>query len=599
MADLGYATGGYRDPETGEESLLLNRLKRVEANPAGVYAVHIHLSKLRSSNRQPHFIKIAARTFDPLTENFEATVFPLHNADLVVICRNVPVDDADSAVDKVRSLFGEDPLLSAQEGAFEDNFSTWYDLSQPDDFSSFVSVANDLAVEAQRTHQQQAETKEKEDEDVGEPLGAMNLAAINQKLQGTRVADLIREQACLLMGPGGPGGIVFRENFVSMAELKKRIAPDVNLFASPWLFQYLTETLDKRMLAVLSNRDIEGLANPVSLNLNIGTILSRDFQKFHQAIGKFTSKIIIEMQVIDIFADMSAFGYARDTLQERGYRVLVDGLSPLSLQFFDPGELQSDFVKINWGAEFEGDTDATRIAQMRDVVTSTGKDSVILARVDTEEAVKWGLALGVSRFQGFFIDDLMVKLAEVQEQKAQAQAQAQAKAKPQPQSAPVAAPAQPAAQPVAQPAAQPVAAPAQPQPQPQPAPVAAPAQPQPDVQPAAQPVPAPGQPQPQLQPAPVAAPVQPQPVAAPPQPQPAPVAAPVPPQPQPAPVQPQPAAAPAQPAPVQPQPAAAPAQPAPVQPQPAAAPAQPAPVQPQPAAAPAPPPAQPKPAPKA
>ena len=561
MADLGYATGGYRDPETGEESLLLNRLKRVEANPTGVYAIHLHLSKLRSINRQPHFIKIAARTFDPLTENFEATVFPLHNADLVVICRNVPVDDADSAIDKVRSLFGEDPLLSAQDGAFEDNFSTWYDLSQPEDFSSFVSIANDLAVEAQRTRQQQDETEEVEDKDLGEPLGAMNLAAINQKLQGTRVADLIREQTCLLMGPGGPGEIVFRENFVSMTELKKRIAPDVNLFASPWLFQYLTETLDKRMLAVLSNRDIEGLANPLSLNLNIGTILSRDFQKFHQAMGKNTSKIIIEMQVIDIFADMSAFGYARDTLQERGYRVLVDGLSPLSLQFFNPGDLQSDFVKINWGAEFEGDTDATRIAQMRDVVTSTGKDSVILARVDTEEAVKWGLALGVSRFQGFFIDDLMDKLAEVQEQKAQAQAQAQAKAKAKAQ-------AQAKAKLKAKPKPQPAAASAQPQPQPAPQP--APAQPaaQPAVQPAPVAAPAPAQPQPAAQPVPV----QPQPVAAPEQP-----AA------QPVPVQPQP---PAQPA-VQP----APAQPQPVQPQPVAAPAQPQP--------PAQPPAQPKPAPKA
>ncbi|MEE9316779.1 MAG: hypothetical protein V3U48_00655 [Rhodospirillales bacterium] len=568
MADLGYATGGYREPETGEESLLLNRLKRVEANPTGVYAVHLHLSKLRTSNQQPHFIKIAARTFDGLTENFEATVFPLHNADLVVICRNVPVDDADAAVDKVRSLFSEDPLLTTQDGAFEDNFSTWYDLSQPEDFSAFVSIANDLAVEAQRTRQHQAETQETEDKDMGEPLGAMNLAAINQKLQGTRVADLIREQTCLLMGPGGPGGIVFRENFVSMAELKKRIAPDVNLFASPWLFQYLTETLDKRMLAVLSNRDIEGMASPVSLNLNVGTILSRDFQKFHQAVGKYASKIIIEMQVIDIFADMSTFGYARDTLQERGYRVLVDGLSPLSLQFFDPGDLQSDFVKINWGTEYEGDTDAARIAQMRDVVSSTGKDSVILARVDTEEAVKWGLALGVSRFQGYFIDDLMTKLAEVQIQKAKAQARAKAKAKPQP------APAQP--QPAAQPAQPAQPAPAQPQPVTQPSPV--------QPQPAAAPVPPQQQPPAQPQSQPAAQPAQP-----------------VPAQPQPAPVQPQPAAAPA-PLQPQPQPAAQPA-PAPPQQQPPAQPQpQPA-VQPaaQPAAAPAQPqpPAQPKPAPKA
>ncbi|MAF96333.1 MAG: hypothetical protein CMM60_11345 [Rhodospirillaceae bacterium] len=456
MAELGYASGGYREPETGEESLLLSRLKRIEANPAGVYGVHIYLSKLKASNRQPHFLGIAARTFDPLIENFEATVFSIHNADLILICRNVPVDDAAAAVDKVLALFGEDPLLANEEEAFEDSFSTWYDLGQPDDFSTFVGIVNDLAVGAQRSMQHRVQDKTKEDREKGEPLGAMNLAAINRKLQGTRVADLIHEQTCLEMGPDGPRGIVFREHFVSMAELKKRIAPEVDLFSSPWLFQHLTETLDKRMLAVLANRDIGGMASPISLNLNVDTILSRDFQNFHKAIGKSASRVVVEMQVFDIFADMNTYGYARDSLQEQGYRVLVDGLSPLAPRFFDPGKLQSDLVKIAWGPEFEGDTDSTRLAEIREVVAATGKDSVILARVDSENAVKWGLSMGISRFQGFLIDDVIGKLAEAQAEKARAES----KPKPPPQPAPArpAAPAQPAAQP----------APAQPQPKPAP-----------------------------------------------------------------------------------------------------------------------------------
>jgi len=128
MAEYGQTSGGFREPETSEEGLLLNRLKRIEANPTGVYAVHIYLSKLKASNRQPQFLKIAARNFDPLVEGFEATVFPMHNDDIVLICRNVPIDDTDSAVDKVRALFNEDPLLTAEDNDFEDAFSTWYDL---------------------------------------------------------------------------------------------------------------------------------------------------------------------------------------------------------------------------------------------------------------------------------------------------------------------------------------------------------------------------------------------------------------------------------------------------------------------------------------
>ena len=90
------------------------------------------------------------------------------------------------------------------------------------------------------------------------------------------------------------------------------------------------------------------------------------------------------------------------------------------------------------------------------------------------------LAMGISRFQGFFIDDIMKKLAEVQAEKTRAKS----KSRPKPQAQP-AAPAPPVEQPApAQPAAQPAPVPTQPQPAPVP------------VQPAQQLVPAPAQPQP-------------------------------------------------------------------------------------------------------
>jgi EAL domain-containing protein (putative c-di-GMP-specific phosphodiesterase class I) len=259
------------------------------------------------------------------------------------------------------------------------------------------------------------------------------------------------------------------------------------------------------MLAVLGNRDFDTLPFTLSLNLNVSTVLSREFQKFHQSVGKNTNKVVVEMQVLDIIADMNTFGYARDSLQERGYRVVVDGLNPLSLQFFDPGLLKSDFVKINWDAEYEGDVDPARMTEMREVITSTGKDSVILARVDTEQAIKWGLALGISRFQGFYIDDLMAKIADVKEQQAKAAAKKKAAAKA---AAPALPPAKPPAKPTPAQPARPAAAPAQParpaaapaapaQPAAAPAPAPAPAQPAPapaPAQPAAAPAPAPAQP---------------------------------------------------------------------------------------------------------
>ncbi len=406
MAEWGNAAAGANDLDDTEESLLLTRLNRIESNAAGYFVVHLNLSKLRPNHKQGHFIEIAARTFDILVDNNDATLFSLTNKDLALICRNVDVDDVDGAVEKVRGLFSEDPLTELDENAFDDAFSTWYDLSNPEDFAAFFAVITDLAVEAEQIQAAETARADKEQQ-LGEPLGPSNLSEINKSLQGMRVADMIKRQACLQVKSGGGGDLVFFELFLSIADIKERVAPDVNLFASPWLFQYLTETLDRRVLAVLVEEDFSEITEPLSINLNISTVLSRDFQNFHRAVDGHMSKVIVEFQIIDIFADMRNYVYARDSLQQRGYRVVVDGLNPLSLQYFEPADLRSDFIKISWGPEFTGDEEESRLQEMREVIAKAGRDTMILGRVDSEKAVKWGLSLGISRFQGFFIDKLV------------------------------------------------------------------------------------------------------------------------------------------------------------------------------------------------
>lgn len=389
-----------------EEAMLVERLKRVADTPAGFFAVHIHLSRLRPGNRQPHFLDIAKRTFDGMVMNSETIIFGLQNGDVVVICRNVPIEDMDTPIEKVRALFKEDPLTAVDETGLEDRFTTWYDLASREDLITLQGEAEKLLAESlQQAKKPQAAQQQQQAE--GTPLGPANLAQINRNLQGVRIADLIREQTAVRLQAGGRGEIVFRENFIAMTELKERVAPDVNLFASAWLFQYLTETLDRRILSIMSQRNFQTMKDPISLNLNIGTVLSREFQTFHQNVGDRASMIVVEMQVIDIFADMNTFTFARRSLQEKGYRVLVDGLNPLSLHFFDPGLLEADFIKIGWGPEFAGDTPESRLAEAREAIAHAGKDAVILSRVGDGQAIRWGQSLGITRFQGYFIDRLI------------------------------------------------------------------------------------------------------------------------------------------------------------------------------------------------
>ncbi|MEE2699325.1 MAG: hypothetical protein VX923_06480 [Pseudomonadota bacterium] len=413
MADTDYTRDRFRDADKSEEGLLLSRLKRVESNPSGVYSVHIHMSQLQASNRQLHLLRIATNSLLELEKSYEAKVFSMNNLDVILICRNVPVNEVESAIDMARYTFSEDPVLEVEgdiEGDdFEDAFTTWYDLSQMEDFTVFLSIANKMSDDLLSSKKSKVSGKLKDDKGLGEPLSAMNLDSINQSLMTVRISDLVHNQTCMKMGSNGPEDLVFKEHTISMDGLRARISPDVNLFASPSLFQFLTETLDKRMLSVLGNRNFDKLPFSISINLNVNTVLSRGFQKFDQLVGENTSKVFVEMQILDIFADMGLFVQARDTLKERGYKIVVDGLGMLALQFIDPAILRTDFVKLNWDSDYEDDVDPNCLKDLQKVISSIGKDRIILARVNTNKAVQWGMKHGIKKFQGFFVDALLEK----------------------------------------------------------------------------------------------------------------------------------------------------------------------------------------------
>ncbi len=408
MADSNDGQVMFDQEERKEEDLLLGHLQRIGEDRSGYYAVHIHLSRLRAGNRKPHFINIAARLFENLLSSQAANIFRFSNSDLVLVCRDVPLDSVDPTLYKVRALFSEDPLSVGEEGSIDDKFSTWYDLSRDGDYSAFKAAVAKVKDEEQKRAKERTAQQSAGQIMGGEDIDPSRLVAIGQRLREISIADLIHQQTAVVILPDADGELLFREHYITMPGLQKRLAPGVNLFGNPWLFQYLTEILDARTLAEIIRQRIWDYSDPISVNLNISTVMGRDFQNFNREVGDFSKKIVVEFQLIDIFSDIKAYKTARDMLKERGYRVLIDGLNPLSLQFFDPELLDADFVKVNWSREFIGDIPEERIDDIQNVVEHAGKAGIILARIDSEEAVQWALNLGITRFQGLYID-LLVK----------------------------------------------------------------------------------------------------------------------------------------------------------------------------------------------
>jgi len=391
-----------------EEDMLCDHVRRMGAGRVGAYAVHVHLSQLRPPAPRQQFTRLASRAFEGVIGSHDAMLFKPKNGDLVAVCRDVPVNDMDGAIDRIRALFRDDPMTVGTESTFVDRFTTWYDLSQREDFRALLAVAEGLARETHTVPRRN--TAASGAALPGRPLDPASLASINRRLVETRIADLIRQQAAVRVGENGQAQVLFRETFVSIPALQRRIAPDVNLFASPWLFQFLTETLDRRMLALIARQGLPLTDEPISLNLNVGTVLSREFDQFHRRVE--ASGVVVELQAIDALANFAAFSAARDLLKRRGYRVLVDGLSPLSMHVLDPRLLHADILKLTWNRDFTGEKGRAWMDVLRDTATAGGDVTVVLARAEAEEAIRWGLKHSIRSFQGYFIDQLVAAVSE-------------------------------------------------------------------------------------------------------------------------------------------------------------------------------------------
>ena len=201
---------------------------------------------------------------------------------------------------------------------------------------------------------------------------------------------------------------MFTELFVSIGDLRETLMPNTDMTANPWLFQRLTQTLDRRVLAQLGRRDDRTLLREgFSINLNVGTILSEEFLVFDGDINPTTHETVLELRIEDIFADPNGFAFARDFLYERGYRICIDGLNLDSFPFADLNRMGVTYGKLSWASEMSGMVGTQRGEELKDMILLRKRGRTILSRCDSEAAIKVGQKLGISLFQGRYIDSLI------------------------------------------------------------------------------------------------------------------------------------------------------------------------------------------------
>jgi len=394
------------DQAASIESLLLDYARRLARHPGGRRAIVIHLSRLRPDNRRAHHIRIAANTFEALVKQFDGQIFLLQNADIVFVCKDASIAVIDDAIMRLRYLFGDDPLAAELDESAPDRFATWYDLERH--YQDFLALTEEMSEQEVKRKKRIAAIAGGTPRDERKPMDAPALAELVNTIQRADLSNVMRRQSiCAIIGVEAPKP-VFREIYISIAELRDTIMPKRDIASDRWLFQHLTQHLDRRVLAMLRKNDDQALAHSYSLNLNISTLLSQEFHQFDQSLrAGARGTIVIELQKVDIFADLGAYIFARDFLRERGYRVCLDGVSAVTLGFIERERLGLDLIKMFWTPDMADPLRTERTTGLREAVDRAGRSRIILARCDSEDAVTFGQAVGLRLFQGRHIDRLL------------------------------------------------------------------------------------------------------------------------------------------------------------------------------------------------
>jgi EAL domain-containing protein (putative c-di-GMP-specific phosphodiesterase class I) len=411
------------------EVKLIEQLSSIQEDSSHWCAVHFAFAQLKEEHRTDNQMRIAINLVKDLLQEHEATLYLFGDSSQYVLVRYATRAVIDKLVFQLRYLFMDDPLAYDHEGDENPAFYRLFDLStQLDELQTIAkgrlsqrikgkvrAESKESPAAAKTLHQLAAPADQKQANGSNsafgngdKPIDAQSLAKIERDLSNADLSKVMRRQPICAAVPDTMVRRVFDEYYINIAHLKKMLHTDVNLTANRWLFSYLTMVLDGRMLALLERNPGRYLDNPISLNLNIITLLSDEFMRFDASIKpavKFS--IVIEIQLADVFADMSAFLAAKSHVQKLGYRVCLDGVSDLSFTQIDRKKLGFDLIKLQWNADIHTDVSTPANQELATAIRNCGANRVILTRCDNRSAIDYGQALGISLFQGRYLDSLV------------------------------------------------------------------------------------------------------------------------------------------------------------------------------------------------
>lgn len=394
------------------EARLLEVVRALRGDPGANYALHFNLSKLMEENKSDFQLKISINVLNDIFRDVEGSIFLAADGDVIVIYHGEDRMLLEKAIFQLRYLFIDDPIAANEDGSENEDFCTLWDLGfQWRPFHRLCE--NKVNFVGQEEFQQlDGATSEKPARAV-QSLDPEGLIDVIDKLADIDLSLAMRSQPICARSSGMEVKPLFTENYIHIAHLGKLLGLNYNLHSNRDLFSYLTKHLDTHVLDAISGRPNMFLSKPISINLNVQTLLSDHFAGFTKIVKSSAKSIIVEVHVSDVFADMYAFKMAKEFSQSQGYRICIDGLTNMSFSHINRQTLGFDLAKLLWNADMAGDLGTEENQMLAESIKKCGANRMILCRCDSYHALDYGKALGISLFQGRYPDRILNPDAKV------------------------------------------------------------------------------------------------------------------------------------------------------------------------------------------
>lgn len=394
--------------EIKQENGIFEYLRKFCANRSAFKVLYINLHSLSENVRSQQNKRAIVDVFMPLVKKAEAKVFMLPNEDVLVIFNKNAQDEFSSSLVRAHFLLQSDDKLKNAENMEKAGIIVIYDLE-----TEYVDLSKKIVAACQKRQEQDLAAKNGKmsffntsNKHFRRELTPEMLAKVQKIISVADFSSFIRRQAiCAIIGKSAPQR-VFEEVFVSIPDMRDSLLPEVEITANPWLFLALTETLDKRVLEIISRHDDGALIGNFSVNINVSTILSDDFLRFDDSInGAMRQSIVLELQLVDIFSDIRSFILAKTFAKTRGYKICIDGITVDKLKYLNRTNLDCDLMKIVWHPSFVDIINEDK--HFMDYVNKAERAKIILCRIDDANAVEVGNSLGINLYQGRYVQRLL------------------------------------------------------------------------------------------------------------------------------------------------------------------------------------------------